>query len=128
MDDLRSLAHDLSEAPRRAQRDAVAVVEHAALNVKNGWRDNAKQSSGKYAPSYPASISYDLSLTAAVIGRIEAEVGPDKSKRQGALGNLLEFGSANNPPHNDGGRALRDEAPKFEAELAKVTLDALGWH
>ena len=128
MDDLRRLAHDLSEAPRKAQRDAVAVVEHGAVNVKQGWAENARESSGKYAPAYPSSISYDLSLGAALAGHIEAHIGPDKSKRQGALGNLLEFGSVNNPPHNDGGRALRDEAPKFEAELAKVTLDALGWH
>lgn len=127
-DDLRSLAHDLSEAPRRAQRDALAVVEHGALNVKRGWAENARQSSGRHAPAYPSSITYDLGLGAALAGRIDAEVGPDKSKRQGALGNLLEFGSATSPPHNDGGRALRDEAPKFEAELAKVALDALGWH
>lgn len=128
MDDLRSLAHDLSKAPRKAQRDALAVVEHAAVNVKKGWADNARESSGKHAPAYPASISYDLSLGAALAGHIEAHVGPDKSKRQGALGNILEFGSPHSAPHNDGGRALRDEAPKFEAELAKVTLDALGWH
>ena len=128
MDDLRSLAHDLSEAPKRAQRDAVAVVEHAALNVKNGWKANAKRSSGHHARMYPATISYELALGPALLGVVEAEVGPDKNKPQGALGNLLEFGSVNNPPKNDGGRALRDEAPKFEVELAKVTLDALGWH
>lgn len=127
MDDLRSLAHDLSEAPRHAQRDALAVVEHAALNVKNNWRRNATQTSGRHARRYPATISYDLSLGAALGGEIRAVVGPDKSKPQGPLGNLLEFGSANNPPTNDGGRALREEAPKFELALADVTLKALGW-
>jgi hypothetical protein len=126
-DDLRSLAHDLSEAPRKAQRDAVAVVQHGAVNVKNGWADNARQSSGHHAPAYPNSISYDLGLGAALTGRVEAVIGPDKSRRQGALGNLLEFGSSNSPPHNDGGRALRAEEPKFEAELVTVALDALGW-
>lgn len=128
MDDLRSLIHDLSEAPRKAQRDALAVVEHAAVNVKNGWKANAEKSSGHHARRYPASINYDMSLGAALVGRVEAVIGPDKSKPQGPLGNLLEFGSARNPPHNDGGRALREEAPKFEAEIAKVALDALGWH
>lgn len=128
MDDLRRLAHDLSEAPRKAQRDALAVVEHAAVNVKNEWRDNATKTSGRHARRYPATITYDLTLGAALVGRIEAVIGPDKSKPQGPLGNILEFGTANNPPTNDGGRALRAEAPKFEAELAKVTLDALGWH
>lgn len=128
MDDLRTLAHDLSEAPRRAQRDAVAVVEHGAANVKNGWKANAEQTSGRHARLYPSSISYDLTLTAAIAGRVEAVIGPDKARPQGPLGNLLEFGSVNNTPTNDGGRALRAEAPAFEVELAKVALDALGWH
>jgi hypothetical protein len=127
VDDLRALAHDLREAPRRAQRDAVAVVEHGAVNVKTDWRDNAKQTSGRHARLYPSSISYDMGLAAAVVGRVDAVIGPDKAKPQGALGNLLEFGSVNNAPTNDGGRALDAEAPKFEAELAKVALDALGW-
>lgn len=127
MDDLRSLAHDLSEAPRKAQRDVIGVVEHGAVNVKQGWAENAKQTAPHFAPHYPASISYDLSLGAALVGRVEAEIGPDKSKRQGPLGNILEFGSANNPPHNDGGRALRAEAAKFEQAVAAVTLDALEW-
>jgi hypothetical protein len=126
-DDLRSLAHDLSEAPRRAQRDALAVVERAAVQVKNGWAANATKSSGRHAKLYPASISYDMSLGAALVGVIEATIGPDKSKPQGPLGNLLEFGSVNNPPTNDGGRALRAEAPLFELALADVTLQALGW-
>jgi hypothetical protein len=127
VDDLRSLAHDLSEAPRKAQRDVLAVVEHGAVNVKNGWAENARATSGKAAPHYPASISYDLNLGAALVGRVEAEIGPDKSKPQGPLGNLLEFGSPHSPPHNDGGRALREEAPKFEQSIAAITLDALGW-
>jgi hypothetical protein len=63
----------------------------------------------------------------ALLGRIEAEVGPDKSKPQGALGNLIEFGSVNSPPHSDGLRALRTEAPNLEKALADAALDALGW-
>jgi hypothetical protein len=127
--DLRMLAHDISEAPVRAQRDVVAIVEHGALNIKNRWRDAAKASDvHKHAPAYPYSISYDMVLGAALVGHVEAVIGPDKAKNQGALGNLIEFGSINNPPHNDGGRALDAEAVKFEAEIAKVTLDALGWH
>lgn len=127
MDDLRSLAHDIAEAPAKAQRAAVEVVERAALNVKKGWADNARASSGTHAPAYPASISYTMSLGAALRGDVEAEVGPDKSKRQGPLGNILEFGSPHSAPHNDGGRALQTEAPMFEAALSEVTLNALGW-
>lgn len=128
MDDLRLLAHDLSDTPRKMQRDAIAIVEHGAVNVKKEWARNAQQSAGHHAPQYPASINYDLSLGAALVGRVEAVIGPDKAKPQGPLGNLLEFGSANSPPHNDGGRALRTEAPGFEAAVAAAALDAFGWH
>lgn len=128
MDDLRSLAHDLSEAPVKVQREALALVEHGAHNVKEAWARNAQASSGRMAPAYPSAITYDLMpIGSALAGHISAEVGPDKSRRQGALGNLLEFGSVNSPPHDDGGRALRHEAPAFERALAEATLNALGW-
>lgn len=126
-DDLRDLAHDLTEAPRRMQRASVGIVEHAAVNVKNGWRDNAEQSAGEHARQYPASIGYDLSLGAALAGFVAADVGPDKDRPQGALGNVLEFGSPTSPPHNDGGRAAAAEAPNLERALAGAALDALGW-
>lgn len=127
MDDLRSLAFDFAQAPRKAQRETVGVLDAAALRVKNEWRDNARQSAGSHAPAYPNSISYDFLLGAALRGAAEVEIGPDKTRPQGALGNLIEFGSVNNPPHNDGGRALREEIPRFEKALADSTLDALGW-
>lgn len=123
-EELRALAHDLREAPVKAQAAAVGVVRHGALNVKRGWQDNARTSAGRHGRRYPSSIGYDTDIDK---GHIEAEIGPDKNRPQGALGNLIEFGSVHNPPHNDGGRALRVEAPKFEHALAEVALDALGW-
>jgi hypothetical protein len=67
---------------------------------------------------YPASISYDVTEGPGVV---EAEIGPDKGRPQGPLGNLLEFGSAHNPPHNDGGRALDDEEPRFLAQVEALS-------
>ncbi|NUP36020.1 MAG: hypothetical protein HOY76_03095 [Streptomyces sp.] len=101
----------------RAQVQARAVVARGALNVKNGWRANAVASSGRHARMYPASISYDMRPhpTGA-----SAEIGPDKGRPQGALGNLLEFGSVNNPPHMDGARALAAEAAAFTLHVAAI--------
>jgi hypothetical protein len=124
MSDLRTLAHDLAAAAVKVQAEALAITEHAAVNVKNGWRANAG-SSALHAPSYPASISYDLVPGEGIKGNPVFEVGPDKTKRQGALGNLIEFGSVHNPPHNDGGRALADEGPKFEAAIDSAVIRAL---
>ncbi|WP_137991265.1 hypothetical protein [Streptomyces vilmorinianum] len=101
----------------RAQLQARAVVERGALNIKNGWRANATASSGRHARLYPSTISYDMKPhpTGA-----SAEIGPDKTRPQGALGNLLEFGSVKNPPHNDGGRALAAEQAAFMLHVAAI--------
>lgn len=102
-----------------AAEEMARVVTRGALQVKNGWRDNAVASSGRHAPHYPRAISYDVH---PIPGGAHAEIGPDKGRVQGALGNLLEFGSVHNPPHNDGGRALAAEDPRFVAAVATLTL------
>lgn len=112
---LRQLAADLAASADEVDDQVARVVARGALNVKNGWRDNAAASAGRHARHYPRSISYDMHR---VPGGTLAEIGPDKNRLQGALGNLLEFGSVNNPPHNDGGRALAAEAPAFQAHIA----------
>ena len=94
-----------------------AVVERGGFNIKKAWAENARASSGVHAPHYPASISYDMH-------GLLVEVGPDKGRTQGPLGNLLEYGSTNSPPHWDGQRAMDDEAPKFERALGDM-LDGL---
>lgn len=101
-----------------AETQMTAIVTRGALGVKNGWRDNAIATSGKHARAYPYSVSYDVK---PIPGGAQAEIGPDKGKKQGALGNLLEYGSSKNRPHNDGGRALLAEAPRFAAQVAALT-------
>lgn len=109
----------LQRSAADASRQMAQVVTRGALNVKNDWRDNATASSGRHARHYPMTISYDVH---PIPGGAHAEIGPDKSKVQGPLGNLLEFGSVHNPPHNDGGRALAAEAPRFAVQVRAVTL------
>jgi hypothetical protein len=101
-----------------AESAMVASVTRGAFNIKRDWRDNARTSAGRHARLYPNSISYDVT---PIPGGATAEIGPDKDKPQGALGNLLEFGSVNNQPHNDGGRALQAEEPRFTAQVAAIT-------
>lgn len=102
----------------QAETQMAAIVTRGALNVKSGWRDNAIATAGRHARAYPYSISYDVT---PIPGGARAEIGPDKGRKQGALGNLLEYGSSKNPPHNDGGRALLAEAPRFAAQVAALT-------
>lgn len=107
-DGTEALAADLLAAGPRMMAQATALTSKGALNIKNDWRQSA--SGLKHAPLYPASINYDLIPSPAGVA---AEIGPDKGKPQGALGNLIEYGSAHNPPHLDGARALAAEEPRF---------------
>lgn len=115
--DLDALTVRIVAAAAGVEREGRGIVSRGALNIKTDWRANATASAGRHARLYPFTINYDVTETAGVI---EAEIGPDKAKPQGALGNLLEFGSVRNPPHNDGGRALEAEAPRFAAAVEAV--------
>lgn len=116
------LAKDLAVAAPAGQAAAKAVTSRGALNVK---RNAARLISGNsYAPYYPKSISYD---TTVKDGMVVAEIGPDKSRqgRQGALGNILEYGTVNNAPIPHLGPALDSEEPKFVEYLGKAVEEAL---
>lgn len=114
MSDLDRLANDLQQEAIITPAAVRAVVVKGALNVEKDWKDRA--AGLRAAPHYPASIGFDLDILSGVI---QAVIGPDKDKNhlQGDLGNLIEFGSAKNPPHNDGGQALQAEDPRFVAAI-----------
>lgn len=113
----------LAEAARAPGRVLAPVVKRAAVNVKWEWRSTAKAEAGTHAPAYPYAIDFDDVLASPLSA--EVEVGPDKGKRQGALGNLIEFGSVNNPAGLQGQRALDKESESFEKWCAKALGDRL---
>ncbi|MDP9145659.1 MAG: hypothetical protein M3N43_13385 [Actinomycetota bacterium] len=116
---LRELLVDLAKA-ERIQPAVRAVVQRGALNVKQDW---ARRWSGiAHAPALARAITYDTKETA---GQVSAEIGPDKGRRQGALGNIIEFGTSKNAPIPGGMPALAAEGPRFEKALADVAEKAL---
>lgn len=120
-DGLDAVLRAVSDAARIAPTDARKVVAKGALNIKDDARRRIRGLA--HARAYPSSITYDLwpNWRGAV-----AEIGPDKAKRQGALGNLLEYGSVNNPPHPHLAPALAAERPRFERAMEDLAVDALG--
>lgn len=76
-----------------------------ARKVQQGARDRI--AGHKYLPQYPAAISYDVRHTG--LG-VEAEIGPDKGRPQGALGNIVEYGTSKNAPLPHLGPALEEQA------------------
>lgn len=109
---LDELVRDMGDAPGKAQRKVDGLVRKGAVNIKN---DAQRLISGlAHAPLYPRSIGFDAGWKGSTF---EAEVGPDKAMPQGALGNLLEYGSSQNAPLAHLGPALDLEGPKFEKAM-----------
>jgi hypothetical protein len=108
VNDLDRWIFDLETAPEEARRGTRPVVQKGLLNIKKDWQARWRGLSN--APDLPSAISYDTKETP--LGAV-GEVGPDVEKPQGYLGNLIEFGSVNNPPHPGGLPAAEKEEPRF---------------
>jgi len=121
---LQALSAALAAAGADIEARARAIVSKGALNIKGDWRTNAIASAGSHGRLYPYTINYDLEPLPT---GISAVIGPDPAlnKRQASYGAVLEFGSVHNPPHNDGGRALAAEEPRFVAAVEDLGRELL---
>lgn len=120
--EVTALATDLGKTTRNVEKEADRVLERGALGVKNAMAEDAGRLTG-HARHFGRSISYDRRYRA---GTMAYEIGPDKDRRQGALGNLLYFGSRNNAPQLDIEAGLIAEEPKFLSEMGKVLERVIG--
>lgn len=123
--ELDMLAADLGEAAANVGPFVRKAVQVTAHKVRDSWRENA--TGMLHAPAFPHSITYDMvgfqGFGATVL---QAEIGPDKGRRQGALGNLIEFGSRNNPPQGLGHEALQRNEEDFVHGIETAVADAMG--
>lgn len=118
--EIREFEVDLGKIAGRFVKDVMRVVEKGSLNIK---QDAAQRISGlAHAPHYPRSISYDVRHR---VGAIEGEIGPDKSRTQGALGNILEYGTSKNAPIPHLAPALDAEELRFVQALERLFDDLL---
>lgn len=114
-DELRRFSQDLGKIPPDAQIQVRAVIQKGSLNIKNDLI--AGIPSGSSWRGLKGSISYDTKFGN---GTVEAEIGPDKSRRGGALGNLYYFGGSRGGGYGDLEGPLAREAPNLERELGKL--------
>lgn len=114
---LDALVADLEKIPAEKRKEFRKVVEKGALNIKNAMRADA--AGHRTFPHFPSSISYDMTA------EFKAEIGPDKSRVQGALGNLLYFGTSRSGGVLDINGPIAREAPRLEDFAADVAADIL---
>jgi hypothetical protein len=98
---LTAVVGDLNAFPRRLAVNVRKAVQVTSTKVRDDARNRIK--GHKYLPAYPYSITYDTKVTAE---GVEGEIGPDKGRAQGPLGNIVEYGTSKNAPIPHLGPAL----------------------
>jgi hypothetical protein len=118
------LAADIEAAPKTAAKNVQKAVEVTARNVKDAWKE--KLSGATKLPKAAGSITYDVKGGAGIRADvIEAEIGPDNSRGQGAVVGKTEFGSPGLSPRGYGHGALQENEKDFERGLSIAIGDAL---
>lgn len=125
-DDLTRLIADLGKAPRELFEKTDATLKKAAHNVADDMRKQVKASEhfGAKRATLASAISYD---SKASVGTLRYEIGPDKMRKGGALGNIWEFGVMSRAGAFGGGKG--DMVGALERELPSVDKhiqDAMG--
>lgn len=119
--ELRKLSENLGKVAGSAVKDVDAVVQKGALNVKKELAYSAVWS--KHFKGMAGSISYDSHY---LPGRVRYEVGPDKNRRGGALGNIAYFGTSRGGGTLDIEQPLRSEGPRLQGALADLAAKWAG--
>ena len=121
VEQLEDFARDLDNAETLVRAEVRKVVAKGALNIKTDAKKRIGR--GPYLPGYANSIGYD---TRERTTEISAEIGPDKDKNQGPLGNILDYGTPNRAPIPHLGPALAAEDPRLEKAIGDAVIKALG--
>lgn len=123
-DDIDGLIHDLGEFPRHAGRFVLGALRKTAHGMKEDWQELAKPPSGGHARAYPFSVDYDV--TKSEFPHFEAEIGPNLSRTQGALGILEEAnGGVKAAPQNVRKGVVLANESDFERGMDRAVDDAL---
>ncbi len=119
--EVEAVADILIHAADLALAETRKVIAKGAANIK---ADARRRISGHpHLRHLPAAITYDPHESPGVVW---AEIGPDKGRPQGALGNIPEFGTVKNPPTPYMRPAGDAERPRIERAMEDLAARALG--
>lgn len=113
--ELRQLATNMGRVAGDAVKDVDEVLKKGVHNIKTEMQADA--SGSKHFKGMAGSITYESHY---LPGRARWVVGPDKSRRGGALGNIYYFGTSRGGGTGDIEKPLRSEEPRTLAALAAL--------
>ena len=126
--ELLKLRTDIESAPATLPRRMTQAVEVTSRKVKDSARK--KVGKRKHFKAAAGAIDYELK-NAQMFGStlFDSEVGYDKDKPAGKLGNLVEYGAPRSgnqlAPGGELQAALNENADDLEAGIEKAIDDAL---
>lgn len=106
------LVEHLGAIADQAYDEVDAVVMKGAVNVKTEMVADA--SASEHFKGMAGSITFEHHNTRDVIRR---EIGPDKGRRGGALGNIYYFGTSRGGGSGDIEKPMNSEEPRFAAGI-----------
>lgn len=119
-----ALANELRRIRGRLRPALRKAVATSATTIRDDARARiVAQSVSGHIKQYPRSITHTVKDSGATL--VTAEIGPDKDKSQGPLGNILEYGTSKNPPYPHLQPALDAEADNFEDLIGDAARDAV---
>lgn len=124
LSELNELARDLGDVPKNSGERLRQAQEVTARNIKDTW--SGKLEGSRQLPGLPRAVDYDQgSAITRQGGEITTEIGFDKGRRQGPLGNISEFGTPRTPGRGFGAASLAENSGDYEKGIAQAIDDSL---
>lgn len=124
--ELTALAADLGTVPDNAGPNVRKAVEFTSVEVKKSAAK--KVTKRRHFRQAAAAIGFDVTAKAGATSSITSEIGYDKGRPSGKLGNLVEFGAPGSPnaltPGNELVSSLHENEADFQKGLERALADA----
>ena len=122
--ELDHLSADIAEAAAGVKSRLPTALGMSAGKIKDAWRDKLEGS--ETLPALPYAVTYDVEeINLFGVDVVRAEIGFDKSRTQGPLGSISEYGTPSTPPRGYGHAALEETQEDFQRGVEKALADSL---
>jgi len=123
-DAIDQLVADIDQAADGTGENLRKAIEVTSINIKQAWQEPLRGSAT--LPVLPLAVTYDIDVAVFGLGSaIRSSIGFDKSRGQGALGNISEYGTPAIPGRGFGIRALEANQADFQRGIERAVDDAL---
>lgn len=118
--ELGQLAVDVSKVPDLSMKRVGQAVEVTARKTKDAAKENIGRP--KLMQHIAPTVDYDIDKGSA---GATADIGFSRNRKQGRLGNFLEYGSRYFPARQPLAKALHDNEEDFVEGIARAVEDSL---